>query len=249
MRKYVVGKQMTFVLVHGAFQGAWTWHRVVPYIREVGYLVVTPTLAGLGDRSNTLDKTVSLDTHVNEVADLFKSEDLWDVILVGHSYGGLVITGVMESVPERLSQIVYLDAFIPEDGQSFFSLVGPDIENHIREMARVHGEGWRVPPVWTAESLGVSDPEHSLWVDSRTTPQSLRTFNQPLRLSPNQTIRVPRSYIHCSGEPTGRFFLPFAERARADGWRCAELTTAHLPMITMPQQLADLLSEFGRTHD
>jgi hypothetical protein len=142
---------------------------------------------------------------------------LWDAVLVGHSYAGLAITGVMESVRERLVQVVYLDAFIPEEGQSSFSLVGPDIENHIREMAWARGEGWRVPPVWTAESLEVSDPEHSLWVDSRITPQSLRTFDQPLRLISNLTIRVPRSYMHCSGDPTGRFFRPFAERARANG--------------------------------
>src|SRR5262249_14497470 len=139
------GNQMiTYVLVHGAWHGGWCWKKVTPLLRASGYAVFTPTLTGLGERSHLLSPEVSLHTHIQDVVAVVEYEDLREVMLVGHSYGGMVITGVAERVPARLSQLVYLDAFVPEHGQALLDLHSPDERARFQELARTQGEGWRI---------------------------------------------------------------------------------------------------------
>jgi pimeloyl-ACP methyl ester carboxylesterase len=232
---------MVFVLVHGAFVGAWSWDRVAPLLRAAGHTVWTPTLSGVGERCHELRRDISLETHIEDVANLLSEEDLQEVILVGHSYAGLVITGVAERAAERIRKLVYLDAVIPNDGDSFFSIAGAKLERRIRETACLKGGGWRVPPVWTAESLGLTDPDDCTLFNTRTTPQSLSTYEQGLALTSHAAERLERSYIFCSADLTSPFFLPFFKRAKAEGWYCRELPTSHLPMFTMPGDLANAL--------
>src|SRR5438445_13579590 len=137
----------TIVLVHGAWGGA-SWERfVAPRLRAAGHLVFAPTLTGLGDRSHLSSPEVDLATHVQDVANVLFYEDLTDAILAGHSYGGMVVTGVAGRMPERLRRLVYLDAFVPEDGQSLFDLVGAERAASMRARAAANGDGWRVPAV------------------------------------------------------------------------------------------------------
>ena len=146
----------TFVLVHGGWHGAWCWEQVNSRLREAGHAVYTPTLAGLGELSHLLDPSIGLDTHVQDVVDVLDREDLRDVVLVGHSYGGMVISGAGELAAGRLARLDFLDAFVPEGGQSLLDLLSPERRDFYLRAAKEHGEGWRVqpPPPQAAGSLG-----------------------------------------------------------------------------------------------
>ena len=135
----------TFVLVHGAWHGGWCWKKVTPLLRAAGHEVYTPTLTGLGERAHLLTREVDLDTHIRDIINVLEYEELRDVILVGHSYAGMVIAGVADRVPARLAHLVYLDAFVPRDGQASLSLSPPELEAHLRAQALAEGDGWRVP--------------------------------------------------------------------------------------------------------
>ena len=137
----------TFVLVHGAWHGSWCWKRVRKALQAEGHDVFTPTLTGVGERSHLTSPQVTLDTHVADVVNLIRWEELTDVVLCGHSYGGCVITGVADRVAERLRALVYLDAFIPENGQSLHDTLPPEVAEAQVRGARESGDGWRVPPI------------------------------------------------------------------------------------------------------
>ena len=134
-----------FLLIHGAWHGGWCWKKVTPLLRAAGHEVCTPTLTGLGERAHLLSAEVTLDTHVQDVVGVLEYEDLRDVVLVGHSYGGMVITGVVDRAADRLAHLVYLDAFVPQDGQALADLVDSTLYTTLEEQARAEGEGWRVP--------------------------------------------------------------------------------------------------------
>src|SRR3954447_6789466 len=170
----------TFVLVHGAWLGGWVWKEVAALLREAGHEVYTPTLTGLGERSHLANREIGLDTHICDVVQVLEYEDLWDVVLVGHSYGGMVITSVADCVPDRLAHLVYLDAFVPDDGQSLHDLVPTDGSTRDREMARREGDGWRIPleEPWC---MGTNDVLR--WMHPYPTDQPLRSFDQPLYLT------------------------------------------------------------------
>jgi pimeloyl-ACP methyl ester carboxylesterase len=182
---------------------------------------------------------VDLDVHVLDVLNVLEFEDLRDVVLVGHSYGGMVITGVAERVPERLGQLVYVDAFVPEDGQSLLDLVGPEAAARFEAQARTTGDGWRVPPL----PLSPDTPEALRgWIEARRTPQPLRTLQQPVRLRSPAAAALPRSYVSCNTPAMG-FFDGVAARLRADPrWRVFELATGHNVQYTMPKELSELLT-------
>jgi pimeloyl-ACP methyl ester carboxylesterase len=229
----------TYVLVHGGWHGSWCWRKVTPLLRDAGHEVFTPTLTGLGERAHLAGPEVGLATHVQDVANVLEYEDLVDVLLVGHSYGGMVITGVADRAPERVARLVYLDAFVPEDGRSLLDLLLPERRDMFLEQARTAGEGWRVPAP-QPEIWGVTEEADLAWVRPRIGPQPLATFTEPLRLTSPST--PPRIYIACTPSPTAASFRPFAERARADpAWRYHELPTGHDAMVTMPDALARLL--------
>jgi pimeloyl-ACP methyl ester carboxylesterase len=227
----------TFVLVHGAWHGGWCWQRVTSLLRAAGHEVYTPTLTGLGERAHLLSSDVGLDTHVEDVRGALKYEDLRDVILVGHSYGGVVITGVAGVAAERIGRLVYLDAFIPVHGQSLLDLLPPDRRSMFESQ---FVDGWRIPPQ-PLERFGVTDEADYAWARPKLGDQPLKTFTQPVHDPGDAAPRLPRTYIWAAAYPG---FAVFAERTRADpAWHYREIATGHDAMITKPREVADLLLE------
>ncbi|MGH6900522.1 MAG: alpha/beta fold hydrolase [Geminicoccaceae bacterium] len=234
----------TFVLVHGAFHGGWCWRGVVAPLRAAGHEVFAPTLTGLGERSHLASPAVDLSTHVRDVANLIEWEDLRDVVLVGHSYGGMVITGVADRLAERQGALVYLDALVPEHGQSGLDLQPPERRESILEEVAAHG-GWLWPPR-TAAFYGVRDPARQAWVDGKCTPQPFHTLFERLRLDGPPGGKVARKlYIRCTDPPLA-YMRTFYDMATATaGWRAMELATGHDAMVTEPEALARILSKFA----
>lgn len=232
----------TFVLVHGAWHGGWCWRKVVPLLRDAGHEVHTPTLTGLGERAHLLTPAVDLETHVHDVTAVVEYEDLDDVVLVGHSYGGMVITGAAERITERLSGLVYLDAFVPADGESVMDLLPPARATHFKERAQAEGQGWLVPPVPLA-AFGVADEADIAWGTPKIGPHPLAALAAPLRCPNAAAIRVPRLYIRCVAFANEGFDNALARVRASSGWGYRELATGHDAMITAPAQLAALLLE------
>jgi pimeloyl-ACP methyl ester carboxylesterase len=234
----------TFVLVHGTSSGGWIWKKLVPMLRAGGHEVYTPTLTGLGDRSHLLACGVNLTTHINDVASLVEYEDLSDVIMVGNSYGGMVITGTAAKIPQRLHLLVYLDAYLPDDGQSEADLLPPDMFAARQADANAHGGVIQPPP---PSIFGVFDPELEKWTKARMTPHPLATYTEPVSCGEINTQPIPRVFIHCTGNPstTPDLFQPSASRAMARGWKVIELNAGHLAMLTDPHQLAEILLSFS----
>jgi pimeloyl-ACP methyl ester carboxylesterase len=227
----------TFVLVHGAWHGGWCWKRVTPLLRAAGHEVFTPTLTGLGEREHLGSAEVNLTTHVTDVVKLLEFEELSDIVLVGHSYGGMVITGVAQQVPERIRELVYIDAFVPADGQSTAELVGAD------GAAMFDVPDWRVPvPPPPVGDFGVTDPTDLAWLKSQMRPHPLGTFTEAVRLkAPLEAGGFGRTYI-LAAERLGGAFIGIAEQLRQrKEWRVTELPTGHDMMLTMPRELTEVL--------
>jgi pimeloyl-ACP methyl ester carboxylesterase len=229
-----------FVIVHGAWGGAWSWNRyVAPLLRQAGHEVHTVTLTGLGERAHLASPEIDLDTHIQDVVNILFYEDLRDVILVGHSYGGMVITGVADRCPERLRHLVYLDAAVPSDGQAIADQWGPERRQERIERAERDGEGWRIPP---GPMQADDPPEIVAWAQPRRNGQPIKTFTQPIRLTRGETT-LPRTFVYCSVGKTAD--NPAAERARriqADPrWHFVELATGHNLHYSAPKQTVDIL--------
>ncbi len=227
----------TFVLLHGAWHGGWAWQRVVPALRAAGHEVHAPTLTGLSDRAHLLTPQVGLATHVQDVVALLEAHDLRDVVLVGHSYAGQVVTGVADRVPERLARRVHLDAFVGDDGEAAIDLLPETVAGHYREAVAGPGFGWLVP-VRPLERLGVSERADLDWLAPRLTPHPWLTYTEPLRLT-GGAGRVPGVFVECVDWM--RVFTAQAERAAARGWPVHEIATGHEAMVTAPGELAELL--------
>jgi pimeloyl-ACP methyl ester carboxylesterase len=234
----------TYLLVHGAWHGGWCWKRVARLLRAAGHEVFAPTLTGLGEREHLLSADIGLDTHVNDVLGVLKYEDLLDVVLVGHSYGGMVIAGAAEMGPERIAHLVYLDAFVPGDGQSLVSFQPPEVLAKFKENTRTKGDGYKLPS-FPAEAFGVTNEEDLAWVRPRLNPHPFKTKLDAVHLSNPKAAAIPKTYIHCSNRAGGPF-VQFAERFSKDkAWRYREIFTGHDAMITEPEKLADLLLELA----
>lgn len=228
----------TFVLVHGAWHGGWCWRRVAPLVRAAGHEVFTPTLTGLGERSHLANANIDLHTHVQDVVHVLEFEDLSDVILVGHSYGGMVITGVSEQAAHRLQHLVYLDAFVPRHGQALLDLVSPQF----REAVQAQATGGLMPP-FPVREYGVFAEDDVQWVEPKLAPHPLQTIATPVSLTNPAALALPKTYVYCNNPAMG-FFEAFAERTRSEqGWRYRELATGHDAMVTMPRELTTLLLE------
>src|SRR5438270_4973331 len=184
----------TIVVCHGAWGGGWAWRRMRAPLRARGHELFTPTYTGLADRFRDLSASVGLATHIEDVAALLFCEDLNNVVLVGHSYGGMVATGVADREPGRIARIIYLDAFVPEDGQSVLGLHSPEQRQRLREIAELHGAGWLMPPSPLAADV---TPGDAAWLKARRKPQPLKTFEEPIRLT-GAAAGLPRSYIYCT---------------------------------------------------
>ncbi|HEY3098109.1 MAG TPA: alpha/beta hydrolase [Methylomirabilota bacterium] len=227
----------TFVLVHGAWHGGWCWLRVARLLRDAAHEVYAPTLTGLGERAHLARPEIDLETHVQDVVGVIEAEELRNIILVGHSYAGLVITGVAARAANRLTHLVYLDAFVAETGKSLLDYAGPRAET-MREAARTQGDGWRIPPL-PPERFGITSQRDREWLQRRLVPQPLKTFEQPLTAAGGD--RGKRTYVYCSSPAMGPFDQ-FAERLREDRkWQFHELKTGHDAMLTAPGDVGKLL--------
>lgn len=233
----------TFLVAHGAWSSGWAWKKMRPLLRERGHELFTPSYTGLGERSHLVTPDVGLETHVQDILNVLFYEDLNDVILIGHSYGGMVATCVADRAPERLQHLVYLDAFVPRNGQALFDLLPPDARARMQEGARTEGEGWRIPPIPPPSDTSEED---LIWTRPRRVMQPLKAFEQPARLT-GAVDRVPRTYVYALRAGPGDTFRQFAERAKGEaGWRYEELDVTHNPHITAPDLLTDLLERVAR---
>jgi pimeloyl-ACP methyl ester carboxylesterase len=226
-----------FVLLHGAWHGGWVWRRVVPALRAAGHDVHAPTLTGVSDRAHLLTPSVGLGTHVRDVVALIEAHDLSDVVLVGHSYAGQVVTGVAEQVPERIATRIYLDAFVGDDGDAAIDLLPERVAGHYRESVAGPGFGWLIP-VRSLSVLGVSDEADLAWLTPRLSPHPWLTYTEPLRIA-GHGESVPAAFVECVDWM--RVFRPQAARAAARGWPVHHLATGHEAMVTAPKELADVL--------
>ncbi len=221
----------TFVLVHGGWDGGWAWRAVAWDLIAAGHEVFTPTLTGSGERVHLATPDVDLTTHILDIVHVLRYENLHDVILVASSAGGMVITGVAEQVPERLSQLIYLDAFVPQDGQSLTDLVGPQLSGFFDELARGMGDGWRVP--------------HMPPDADRRTDFLLKVGRQPLQVRNPLAAQLPHTYVlHTAkpaGDPLAPIFAGIAARVQAAGWHYRELVTDHWPLVDKPHEVSALL--------
>jgi pimeloyl-ACP methyl ester carboxylesterase len=234
---------MTFVLVHGAWHGGWCWRRVASRLRAAGHEVLTPTLTGLGDRAHLLSPAVGLETHVEDVVRRLDVEGFEDVVLVGHSYAGLVVSGVADRRPAAVRRRVYLDAFLPRDGECGIDLLPAAVAGHYRSSVADAGLGWLIPPR-PLKALGVTDPDDVEWLSARLTPHPWRTYLDPVRLR-GDLDDVPGAFVECVDWM--RVFAPFAERAGAGGFDLRTIATGHEAMVTAPDRLAEVLLELGRS--
>ncbi len=230
----------TFVLVHGSNGGGWVWEKLARLLRAAGRDVYTPTLSGMSDRSHLFPCGVNLSTHVADVSNLLFYQDLSEVVLVGNSYAGMVITGVAAKAPESLKMLVYLDAYVPDDGQSEFDLLPAAMRAAREADAAGHDGGIPAPP---PEIFGVTDPALAQWIKARNTLQPLATYTEPVPAGNAMSAAIPRTFIHCTSYPatTPRLFDASAEKARTKGWPVHELAAGHLAMLTAPRELADLM--------
>ena len=236
----------TYVLVHGGGHGGWCYQRVARILRSAGHEVHTPTMTGLGERSHLLSPDVDLDMHIRDIAAVLHYEDLDDVILVGHSYGGMVITGVADRAADRVGRLVYLDAATPVNKQSLVDLAGPVIEA-VRPGGRVVDgvELVLLPGPDAGRLYGVTDPSDLAWMAERLTGHPWRCFEQPLQLVHEAELwAIPQYHIVCTSTLATRDAEQMDE-ASADG-RLWDIDTGHDLMITEPEAVADALARVAR---
>ena len=229
----------TFVLVHGAWHGSWCWKRVRKALQARGHEVFTPTLTGVGERSHLVSPHINLETHIEDVVNLIRWEELSDVVLCGHSYGGCVISGVADRIPDRIRSLVYLDAFVLEDGQSLHDTLPPS-QREIQLEAAGPGDGWKVPPI-PAEVFNVNANDRD-WVNRQCTVQPMATFQQKLHLR-NGTDAVKRvTFILATGFNDSPF-RPFYEQAKTKGRKTVTIECGHDVMLDCPNELTKILLE------
>lgn len=231
----------TFVLVHGAWHGGWCWSRVAPRLEAEGHVVYTPTLTGLGDRAHLASPQVGLECHVQDVVATLEYERLEHVVLVGHSYAGLVIAGAASSRPELIDRLVYLDAFVPDNGDCGIELLPDNVAHHYRESTTESGFGWLIPQR-SLEVLGVTEPADVEFLAPRLVPHPFKTYTDRVRVSPD-SLRIASAHIECV--EWMRVFRPYAERAGQRGWPVRALATGHEAMVTAPADLAATIAELA----
>ena len=235
----------TYVLVHGAWQGASTWAFVEEGLRARGHKVHTPTMSGAGIRQYELRPEITLETHVKDVLGVLEFEDLRNVILVGHSYGGMIITSVAEHAAERLATLVYVDAFVPKDGQSAFECFPPWLADALAQQADELGDGWRLPGFEGRLDLwALKQGPHRDFVRTKLTDFAISCFKSPARLPTNAATRLKRAFIACKAEGyrLGEVFEPFAAQARREGWSYIALPTGHDCHVEAADECVSFLS-------
>ena len=228
------------VVAHGAWSAGWAWKKMRPLMAARGHSLWTPTYTGLGERSHLARPEVDLETQITDVVQVLQMEDLTDVVLLGHSYGGMVATGVADRVPGRLQRIIYLDAFVPEDGDSLASLTGQTAE----AMRGAAEDGWKAPP----RPLPPDTPRADVaWVSARRMSHPVECFTQPIRLT-GKGASLPHHYIYALRKDERDSFGRFHQRAKSTpGWTAHEIDASHSPHITAPEALGELLDGIIRS--
>lgn len=236
-----------FVLVHGAWHGGWCWRDVAAELRAQGHVVFTPTLTGLGERSHLLSKEIGLQTHIEDILSVIRFNDLENIVLVGHSYGGMVITGVADLLRENMSHIVYLDAALPRDGQTMISqgpVRAPKVLQAIEtQLGALAPDGIGMAP-FPPEFLGIpKDHTGYEWVARHMTPHPLKTWLDPIALENGGSAGLPRTYIHCNDPvlPNSSFAYHSARTGSDSSWDSLTLATGHDAMVTRPGELTKIL--------
>jgi pimeloyl-ACP methyl ester carboxylesterase len=230
----------TFVLVHGAWHGGWCWSRVADRLRAAGHRVFTPTQTGLGERKHLLSKDITLDTFTRDIANVIEAEELTNIVLVGHSFGGLVISGVADAMPERIRHLVYLDSLVVEGGKSPFDSLPPDVASARKKAAEESSGGLSLPPP-PPSAFAVSDANDAEWLKRRLTPHPLGSYTSKLNIKGPVGNNLPRTYIHCTNPsyPAVQASRDFVKAQ--SGWRWAEIATGHDAMVSAPEELTRML--------
>jgi pimeloyl-ACP methyl ester carboxylesterase len=225
-----------FVLVHGAWHGAWCWSRVLPPLWAAGHRAFAVSLTGVGERAHLLSKNVTLDTHIADVVSVIEAEELLDAVLVGHSYAGIVITGVADRLAARLRHLVYVDAAVPQPGESWSS--GHSAETQATRRKAIAESGVLLPPDPTLFGLTGAD---RAWVARRLTPQPGGVYDAPLHFDAARVAALPRTFVDCNA-PALTTIAAMRQRVRAEpGWSVAEIATGHDPMVSAPLALVEIL--------
>ena len=232
-------KTNTFVLVHGAWHGGWCWRRVSDLLEKQGHKVFTPTLTGLGERSHLLGAGINVTTHVTDVVNLLKWEQLTGVVLCGHSYGGLVVSGVAEQMAPAIGSIVFLDAFVPDNGEAMADLTAPAVRDALKAAT---GRGDIGVPPRNAAAFLVNEKDQA-WIDAMCVPQPIGTMTEKMALSGARERIGKKAYIRAVAYPNPGFDNAYA-RVKADrSWRSYEVPCGHDVMVDMPERLAEILVE------
>ncbi|WP_459499311.1 alpha/beta fold hydrolase [Bacillus sp. C1] len=224
----------TFVFVHGAWDGGYIWKEIATRLRKEGHEVYTPTLTGLGERTHLAKPSIGLKTYIQDIVNVIQYEQLEDVILVGHSYSGMVITGVAEIIPKLIKNLVYVDAMLPNDGNSVMDISGPGMAAHFIEEVKLHGEGWRVLPRNEA--------------DPRKSAMPLLAFTQAVEMKNPQVDKIPHTYVeildHPKSWPMTPIFQKSAVIAKERGWGVFAIETGgHWVMQTNPEALVRIFNQ------
>jgi pimeloyl-ACP methyl ester carboxylesterase len=229
----------TYVLVHGAWHGGWCWRKVASFLRGRGHDVFTPTLTGLGERAHLLSQAITLDTFVEDVVNVLKFEDLQEIVLVGHSFAGSAISGTADRMPDRIRQLVYIDAMMLENGQSPFSLLPEEVVEARTRQAHDTSGGLSIPAP-RPSAFGISDPAQAAFVQSHLTPHPFGTYTSPLKLANKVGNGLPATYIACT-DPVYGPLQASRDWVKRNGMKMAEIKTGHDAMVTAPDLLADML--------
>ena len=234
---------MNFVLVHGAWHGGWCWRQVAATLRAAGHQVFTPTMTGLGERAHLLDAQVGMSTFIDDICAVIRAEELSDVVLVGHSFGGPVITGVADRMPQHLQQLIYLDALIVQNGESALSILPPAVQ--VERSRTMDVEGLRIA-IPAPDKFGVTEPQQVAWLQRQLTPHPLKAYTEPLLLQHPFGNGLDKTYIAV----TDPWYPPLAGlrdwiQSKSD-WQWRELVAGHDAMLTSPDALASLLMALAR---
>jgi pimeloyl-ACP methyl ester carboxylesterase len=230
----------TFLVAHGSWSAGWAWKKMHPLMAARGHRLITPTYTGIGALSHLAHKDINLDTHIEDMLRVLFYDDLRDVILIGHSYGGMVATGVADRARDRIKHLVYLDAYAPEEGKSAHDYAPADRrDDQVKNLI----DGWKVMPGGVPDD---TSPEDKAWLVKRRRPQPIKTYTQKIRFH-NGQLTLPRTFIYAKKPNPGDPFRPFMEKGRREGWKVYEIDASHSPHITAPDELMRILDEVARS--
>ena len=237
---------MIFILIHGSWHNGSAWYKVENLLKQQGTTVYTPTLTGMESFQHPASKDIGLMIHIRDIVHVIQENKLENVILVGHSYSGFILTGVAERIPDKISKLIYLDAFIPDDNQSLFDLMSQETRDGMRSsLVNAEGKGkqegaeevWLLPP-GEPQGYGVVDPEDVAWLKPRMVYTPVLTFEERVTVKNPEAQAIPRYFIRCT---EFEFLAPFEHKAKQAGWPVFQIETGHDAMIIQPEALTDIL--------